>query len=297
MSFIDAIQSAGPAADRADKMGLYGQFIGDWTMDATVYAEDGSHHEASGTIHFGWVLQGRAVQDVWILPGLFHGTTLRVYDPGLDAWHILWSDPLKQYYTRQLGRAVGPDIVQQGRNDAGEATRWRFVDITGGSFCWLGERSLDDGATWQLQLRMLARRVALSVGKPMLDHVSIGVSDIAAAKRFYDAVLLPLGYTLPIRGRRHARLRRDGSVAVAERHRSAGAARREIRTAFQLRRAEPGQRGRLSRGRPAFWGAQTTGGPAFDRTMVPATTPPSSSIPTATGSRRITRHDRAMGGA
>jgi catechol 2,3-dioxygenase-like lactoylglutathione lyase family enzyme len=28
----------------------------------------------------------------------------------------------------------------------------------------------------------------------MLDHVSIGVRDIARAKRFYDAVLEPLGY-------------------------------------------------------------------------------------------------------
>jgi catechol 2,3-dioxygenase-like lactoylglutathione lyase family enzyme len=31
--------------------------------------------------------------------------------------------------------------------------------------------------------------------KPMLDHVSIGVRDLAVAKRFYDAVLQPLGYT------------------------------------------------------------------------------------------------------
>jgi len=29
----------------------------------------------------------------------------------------------------------------------------------------------------------------------MLDHVSIGVRDIGKAKRFYDAVLAPLGYT------------------------------------------------------------------------------------------------------
>jgi catechol 2,3-dioxygenase-like lactoylglutathione lyase family enzyme len=28
----------------------------------------------------------------------------------------------------------------------------------------------------------------------MIDHVSIGVRDIAAAKRFYDAALAPLGY-------------------------------------------------------------------------------------------------------
>ena len=28
----------------------------------------------------------------------------------------------------------------------------------------------------------------------MIDHVSIGVSDIGRAKRFYDAALMPLGY-------------------------------------------------------------------------------------------------------
>jgi len=47
--------------------------------------------------------------------GFFYGTTLRVYDPGIDAWHILWSDPLKQLYRRQIGRARGQDIVQEGR--------------------------------------------------------------------------------------------------------------------------------------------------------------------------------------
>ncbi len=29
----------------------------------------------------------------------------------------------------------------------------------------------------------------------MLDHVSIGVRDLAAARRFYDAALRPLGYS------------------------------------------------------------------------------------------------------
>src|SRR5262249_31217043 len=79
-------------------------------------------------------------QDVWILPGIFYGTTLRVYDPGLDAWHILWSDPLRQLYRRQLGRARGKDIVQEGKDDAGAPVRWRFIDITPDSFHWLGQR-------------------------------------------------------------------------------------------------------------------------------------------------------------
>lgn len=81
---------------------------------------DGKSNNESGDIWAGWVLEGRAIQDVWSVQGFFHGTTLRVYDPGLDAWHLIWSDPLKQYYTHQIGRADGRNIVQEGTNNAGE---------------------------------------------------------------------------------------------------------------------------------------------------------------------------------
>jgi catechol 2,3-dioxygenase-like lactoylglutathione lyase family enzyme len=197
-SLFDVLHTERPAPDRADKMGLYGWLIGSWEMDTVVHADDGTTQKGRGEIHFGWVLEGRAIQDVWILPGVFFGTTLRVYDPGLDAWHILWSDPLRQFYTRQIGRAHGADIVQEGTNDAGDATRWSFSEITGDSFRWRGERSRDGGATWHLQAEFFARRMQADVrpsnGKPMIDHVSIGVRDIARTKRFYDAALEPLGY-------------------------------------------------------------------------------------------------------
>jgi hypothetical protein len=156
--FMSALHSEGPADDRARDLELYGWLIGDWVMDAKVHKDDGTTHKGSGEIHFGWVLQGRAIQDVWILPDVFHGTTLRVYDPGLGAWHILWSDPLRQVYTRQLGRAQGRDIVQIGKHDAGVTLRWSFIDITPDSFRWLGERSLDDGESWQLQAKFDVRR-------------------------------------------------------------------------------------------------------------------------------------------
>ena len=158
-SFIDALASRGPAADRADKMRLYGWLIGRWTMDAVVHLDDGGRHQGRGEIYFDWVLEGRAIQDVWILPGIFYGTTLRIYDPTLDAWHILWSDPVRQFYTRQIGRAQGDDIVQFGKNDAGETVRWSFTAITADSFRWTGERSRDDGTTWNLQAEFLARRL------------------------------------------------------------------------------------------------------------------------------------------
>jgi hypothetical protein len=125
-----------------------------------MHRDDDTTHEGRGEIHFGWVLEGRVIQDVWILPGVFYGTTLRIYDPAIDAWHILWSDPVRPYYARQIGRARGRDIVQEGTEDTGAATRWSFTEITPNSFRWRGERSLDGGATWRLQAEFFARRVA-----------------------------------------------------------------------------------------------------------------------------------------
>jgi hypothetical protein len=154
----DVLLAPGPAPDRADKLHLYGRFVGAWGMDATIHLDDGTTHHGTGTIRFFWVLEGRAIQDVWVLPGVFHRTTLRVYDPGRDAWHILWSNPVRQYYARQIGRARGADIVQDGTNDAGEALRWSFTAITSDSFRWLGERSRDGGGTWELQADFRARR-------------------------------------------------------------------------------------------------------------------------------------------
>jgi len=156
---IAALHTNEPAADRADKMKLYGWLIGRWEMDTTVYDNDGKPQSGHGDIHVGWVLEGRAIQDVWILPGVFHGTTLRVYDPALDAWHIIWSDPLRQYYSRQLGRLSGNDIVQDGHDSAGNAVRWSFKEITPVSFRWIGEQSLDQGQTWRLKADFFARRL------------------------------------------------------------------------------------------------------------------------------------------
>jgi hypothetical protein len=61
--------SNGPASDRADKMSLYGFLVGDWTMDAVMHTPDGKTHARQGKISFAWILQGRAIQDVWALPG------------------------------------------------------------------------------------------------------------------------------------------------------------------------------------------------------------------------------------
>jgi hypothetical protein len=87
-----------------------------------------------------------------------YGTTLRVYDPRIDAWHIQWTDPVTQTYLSMIGRKEGSDIVQLGKSPDGNLIRWSFSEITPDSFRWRGEISADDGATWRLQVEFLARR-------------------------------------------------------------------------------------------------------------------------------------------
>jgi len=164
-----------PAPDLAAKLGLYGWLIGSWDADVVVHSPEDVHHRGEGEIHFAWALQGRAVQDVWMIPrlkdrrtdapilpiaGNWYGTTLRVYDPAMDAWRIYWIDPATNAFFVQIGRLRGVDIVQEGMMESGWASRWRFTEIAPRSFHWLGEVSVDKGASWRLLVEVLARRTS-----------------------------------------------------------------------------------------------------------------------------------------
>jgi hypothetical protein len=144
--FLDALGADGPSADRAGKMDLYGRFVGSWDLDVRQFSEDGSERRRAGEWHFGWALEGRAIQDVWI------------YDPDIDAWRIQWTDPVTRSFLQMIGRAEGRDIVQLGTRADGQLARWSFRNITTDSFLWCGEVSADNGATWRVVTEFTARR-------------------------------------------------------------------------------------------------------------------------------------------
>jgi hypothetical protein len=167
--FARLLHADGPNAEHEAALRLYGRFVGDWDAEVTAHASDGTTHTAPGEIHFGWVLEGRAVQDVWIIPrrtgtppfpitGNWYGTTLRVYDPTISAWRICWFDPARSVFRQQIGRPRGADIVQEGTTEAGELTRWSFTDITDDCFHWLGEVKPATAAVWRLVVDVRAKR-------------------------------------------------------------------------------------------------------------------------------------------
>jgi len=163
-AMLHALHATHPAPDRAARMMLYGQFVGSWSGSRVAWDSQGARSETPAEVHFDWVLQGRAVQDVWIAPARsagqprMYGTTLRVYDPQADHWHIIWTDPVAQAFTRMIGRKVGDDIVQECRTERGTLRQWLFTGIAADSFHWIWRDASADGQGWDVRAEYFLRR-------------------------------------------------------------------------------------------------------------------------------------------
>jgi hypothetical protein len=145
---------------------LFDPFIGSWTFDLFTYRSGGESLTARGHWHFAWILDGRAVQDVWecyeaAQPSrlLERGTTLRMYDRMRRNWRIVFFSPVRGFVDALVADGVGDDIVLQGIGRSGNACLWTFSDITKDSFQWREEETPDHGRTWRrVEVMRLTRR-------------------------------------------------------------------------------------------------------------------------------------------
>jgi hypothetical protein len=156
-----AADAASPASD-ARELALFGQFVGSWDVESTIFAADGRTTTRRCHWHFAWILGGRAIQDVLYADGASpaaYGTTLRSYDASVGRWRIAWMHPASGEFIALTAREEKNGIVLDGRHWEGDVLeRWHFADITTKSFRWRGYSSRDGGASWVLEHEMRARR-------------------------------------------------------------------------------------------------------------------------------------------
>ncbi|HET9183917.1 MAG TPA: hypothetical protein VFP59_17440 [Candidatus Angelobacter sp.] len=170
--FITLLRAPGRSGEIPESDDAYGWLVGSWQLEVLHYRTvDLSHRNIKGEAHFSWVLEGRAIQDLWIMPRIsertadsdrrsnMYGTTLRIWDAAIQAWRIHWFNPVSGQEERQTGRRMGDEIVQIGARPDGTPTRWRFTEITPDSFRWVGEALEPDGKTWKLEGEFRARRI------------------------------------------------------------------------------------------------------------------------------------------
>lgn len=171
-NFYTFLAAPGRSAEIPESADVYGWLVGSWDLDVICYkGVNLSARNIKAEAHFGWVLEGRSIQDVWIMPRYsdrgptmdmnnnMYGTTTRTWDPTIQSWRIRWNNPVSGHREDQIGRRIGNDVVQIGARPDGTATRWRFTEITPDSFHWTGEALEPDGKTWRLEGEFLARRV------------------------------------------------------------------------------------------------------------------------------------------
>lgn len=156
------------AEDAADEIAgnlqLFGQFVGEWDLEWRGLDATGLPTTAAGELVFGWILGGRAIQDTWRVPvhqdgeqairGFF-GTTVRFYDPSIEAWRSTWIEPGNGNVRRFIGRPTADGILLEPL-DGARGERWSFVDIHPGTFTWRSQVIL--AGEWLTEEEMYATR-------------------------------------------------------------------------------------------------------------------------------------------
>jgi hypothetical protein len=164
-----AARDCAPQIPEADD--IYGWLIGSWELDVRHYHINVAALAIKGEAHFFRALEGRAVQDVWIMPARsarhtkltaennMYGTTLRIWDASIPAWRVTYINPVTGQRDELIGRRIGKEIVQLGTHRDGTPIRWNFTAIAPDSFRWTGEALDPDGVTWRLEGQFLASRM------------------------------------------------------------------------------------------------------------------------------------------
>jgi hypothetical protein len=155
---ITALQAREPHPSLGDHARVFGRLVGTWDVEYSDFLQDGKVNHRSGELIVGWVMDGRAIQDLWIVdPSAARQdrevyTDLRYFDPKSGTWPAIFIDPENASVATFTGGAVGGDrIVLESRDFGAKDTRWSFNDIRLDSFVFRDEASSDGGKTWRLQ--------------------------------------------------------------------------------------------------------------------------------------------------
>jgi hypothetical protein len=154
-----ALQATGPHPSLAANARTLSMLVGSWDVAYSDFSKDGKVTHRSGRLTVGWVLDGRALQDLWVVDP--SGTTqerevfteLFYFDPKASTWHVDSFDPYVAAVATFSGAAVGDDrIVVESRDLDPKAThRWSFNEIRPESAVFRDESSSDGGGTWTLR--------------------------------------------------------------------------------------------------------------------------------------------------
>jgi len=163
------LQASQPEATLRQAAGAVDRLIGDWAVDYVDIAKDGKATRRTGRFVVRWVLDGRAVQDVWIVDPTGSRkereiyTDVRYFDPKLRTWKAVFFDPEHDSTASFTGEIGGDGLIMHTPDLGAADSRWSFVDARADSMVFRDEASDDGGKSWRLRSEYhLTRQNSLS---------------------------------------------------------------------------------------------------------------------------------------
>jgi hypothetical protein len=156
-AMITALGSANPNPSMGEEAQTFDRLVGTWDAEFTFYRDDGTVLHKKGELLFGWTMDGRAIQDLWIGYPTENqkertiGTTIRFFDTALKKWRVVFVNPQFNYVVSAQGGREGDRIILRGLDADGLPIRWTFSEMKPDSFHWQGEKSHDGGTTWKVE--------------------------------------------------------------------------------------------------------------------------------------------------
>ncbi len=147
-----------------EKYDFFGSLIGEWDILWKDHLEDHEPRHVKGEWIFSRVLDGTAVQDLFIVPSRAerlrdkqpdaeYGTTLRIFNPKTMAWDIFYG--CMGEAIRLTACKVGEEIILT--ENITEKMRYVFFEITTDAFLWKKEQMNGQGE-WKVVAQVTAKR-------------------------------------------------------------------------------------------------------------------------------------------
>src|SRR5207247_8497769 len=134
---IAVLPALGPHTPLGRYGDLFGRFVGTWDADYSFIAEDGSVRHSRGEVLFGWILDGHALQDIFLgypQPGANAErsmvTGVRWVGPKTDKWSLMFAAPSFNAGCRIEGGAEGDRIVLIVVDVSGDSLSWMLCVIS-----------------------------------------------------------------------------------------------------------------------------------------------------------------------
>lgn len=165
--FSQALMAFKASANIPPQDNWFAPLIGSWKFE-WIDKKDDVERRVPGEWIFSWVIEGCALQDVFICPERGHrvnlpndaayGTTLRWYNAKERCWDAVYVE--KDSFTTLKAHKDKSDIVLTCTNCEGYEMKWIFSELTKDHFHWRNIISNDGGEHWNVVGQLFANKIS-----------------------------------------------------------------------------------------------------------------------------------------